>query len=381
VLEKFLESKPLYYDVIDHTRMPKAYGSIKHKIIIPKIIHIVGTNGKGTTGRFIATALQNNGYKVSHYTSPHILNFNERIWIDGADIDKERLNDAHLELKNILSDKFIETLSYFEYTTLLALFVSQDVDYLILEAGLGGEYDATSVFKNILTVVTPIDIDHEMFLGNSIKDIATTKLNAIQKQAIISKQKHQDVYKVALELSQKKGLDIFKTSDLIDEDDKTKLIKIAQEQNLAPYLKENLSTAIAVLNHLGIAYKVSDFQNSRLFGRVTQLKKNIILDVGHNLLAAQSIKDSLKENKYTLVYNSFKDKDYTQILKVLKPIIKDVELIEINDTRAEDISKIEFVLDSLDIQHKKFKDIQDDKEYLVFGSFSVAEAFLRFIDG
>jgi len=81
-LEDFLEQKPLYYTQIDYTRMPRAYESIKEHLHIPKVIHIVGTNGKGTTGRFIANAFFSLGLKVGHYTSPHIKAFNERTWIN-----------------------------------------------------------------------------------------------------------------------------------------------------------------------------------------------------------------------------------------------------------------------------------------------------------
>jgi dihydrofolate synthase / folylpolyglutamate synthase len=82
-LNDFLEKKPLYYSEIDYTRMPRAYASIQEKLSIPKIIHIVGTNGKGTTGRFIANALFALGKSTGHYTSPHIQDFNERIWLNG----------------------------------------------------------------------------------------------------------------------------------------------------------------------------------------------------------------------------------------------------------------------------------------------------------
>ncbi|MDP2078616.1 MAG: bifunctional folylpolyglutamate synthase/dihydrofolate synthase, partial [Sulfuricurvum sp.] len=85
-LESFLASKPLFYNVIDYERFPKAYLSVAPLLRIPKIIHIVGTNGKGSTGRFLATALHRLGKKTGHYTSPHIMQFNERIWIDGEDI-------------------------------------------------------------------------------------------------------------------------------------------------------------------------------------------------------------------------------------------------------------------------------------------------------
>jgi dihydrofolate synthase/folylpolyglutamate synthase len=360
--------------------MPKAYESIKKNLRVPKIIHFVGTNAKGTTGRFLASALYKKGYSVGHYTSPHILTFNERIWLNSKNVDDEKLNYAHNELLKILPQEFSKSLSYFEYTTLLALYIYQDVDYLILEAGLGGEHDATSVFENILTVVTPIDKDHESFLGSTIKEIATTKLKAIKTNAIIAKQHHKEVYEIATKLSRRYNFNIYKTTDFIDKNDINKIDEISKELSLVYYLEENLQTAISVLNYLNIPYDIDDFKDSRLFGRLTQIKENITLDVGHNTLGAKSILKSLDGKKYTLIYNSFKDKDYENILSILKPIVTDVEIIKIDDTRAESIQNIEKTLDKLDIKHKLFKNIQKEKNYLVFGSFSVVEAFLRYLD-
>ena len=205
-LEDFLEQKPLYYTQIDYTRMPRAYESIKEHLHIPKVIHIVGTNGKGTTGRFIANALFSLGLKVGHYTSPHIQDFNERIWLNGKNCADEHLEEAHQKLLSILPTEFQQRLSYFEYTTFLAIVVYENCDYIVLEAGLGGEFDATAVFPKVLTLVTPIDIDHEAFLGNTIEEIAATKLNAIQNSAILAAQKETQVYSVANLIAQEAAL-------------------------------------------------------------------------------------------------------------------------------------------------------------------------------
>ena len=185
-LADFLNKKPLYYKEIDYERMPRIWARVKKHFNLPKIIHIVGTNGKGSSGRFLAYYLYKSGFKTGHYTSPHILKFNERIWIDGKDIDDESLEKFHESLLLILSKEEADSLSYFEYTTLLAVFSMQKCDYIVLEAGLGGEYDATSVFDNILTLVTSIDFDHKAFLGESIEEIARTKLNAVKRAMILS---------------------------------------------------------------------------------------------------------------------------------------------------------------------------------------------------
>lgn len=377
MLKDFLDNKPLYYEKIDYTRMPRVYENIKFHFKTPLIIHLVGTNGKGTTGRFLASALYSLGFKVGHYTSPHIVNFNERVWLNGKNCSDALLNNAHDELLNILTQDEADSLSYFEYTTLLAMWIYQDCDYVILEAGLGGEYDATAVFPKTLTLVTPIDIDHEAFLGNTIVKIAKTKLNAVQNRAILANQNHLDVYEVAKELSDEKSVEFNRVERYINAEDEKKLKKISEKLSLAPYLEDNLKLAIAALNYLSLKYSVDSFMDSRLFGRLTRLNKNILIDVGHNTLAANSILSALNGKKYVLVYNSFKDKNYKEILNILQPIISHIEIIKIVDTRAENINTLKKVIADLGIVHKMFDKIDKNKNYLVFGSFSVIEAFLH----
>ncbi len=378
-LDKFLENKPLFYDEIDYQRFPKIFHSIKHHFKIPKIIHLVGTNGKGTTGRFLATALFNLGYKVGHYTSPHIMKFNERVWLNGVDVSDETLQIEHIKLSNILDKNHLDELSYFEYTTLLAMKIFADYDYVVLEAGLGGEFDATAVFDKVLTLVTPIDIDHQAFLGDTIKEIATTKLNAIQNNAIIASQKHLEVYEITNKMSKK--YNIKKIENILDKNDLKSIKNISKKLNLVKYLENNLSLAICALKFLNIEYKESDFKNSKLFGRLSEINENILIDVGHNPLAATSILNQLKPNKYILIYNSFKDKDYNQILSILKPIILNVEIIDIDGQRVESINKLQKVLNDLKIKYTKFKEVKPNKKYLVFGSFSVVEQFMKEYNG
>jgi dihydrofolate synthase/folylpolyglutamate synthase len=373
VLKDFLQSKPLYYESIDYKRMPKVYARIKSNFNNPTIIHIIGTNGKGTTGRFLASALYSLGYGIGHYTSPHILNFNERIWLNGSDVSDNLLNAAHEELLIILTQEEADTLSYFEYTTFLAMLLYKDTEYVILEAGLGGEYDATAVFENSLTLVTPIAKDHEAFLGSTIKAIATTKLKAVQKIAILSKQSNQEVCEVA----EKLGIKYKKVSSFLDKEDKKKITEISQELSLALYLQNNLSLAIAALKYFKIDYSIDNFRKSKLFGRLTPLNNNILIDVGHNVLAAEAILETLKGTKLTLIYNSYKDKAYKEILTVLKPIISHVEIINISDKRIEKKQIMQETLKKLDIVYNSFESIDKNKKYLVFGSFSVVEEFLK----
>ncbi len=373
-LQDYLNAKPLYYDEIDYSRMPRVYEKIKHSLKIPKIIHIIGTNGKGTTGRFLATALFANGYHVGHYTSPHILEFNERIWLNGQNASDEELQNAHEELQKLLSKEDTASLSYFEYTTFLAIIIFKECEFVVMEAGLGGEHDATAVFSKCLTLVTPIAYDHEAFLGTDMKQIAKTKLNAIQNSAIIANQRFGEVYEAAKSLE---GKNIYRVDNFLEENDKNNILAISKELSLAPYLMQNLSLSISALKFLGISYKADDFKNAKLFGRLSRVAQNVIVDVGHNALAASSIAEALAGEKFTLVYNSYRDKNYKEILSILKPIVLSVEIIEVINQRVEEIEKIQKALDDLGIKHTIFKEIKEEQNYLVFGSFSVAEKFLK----
>ncbi|MFA5455619.1 MAG: bifunctional folylpolyglutamate synthase/dihydrofolate synthase [Sulfurimonas sp.] len=377
ILKDYLNSKPLFYEEIDYARMPRVYEKVKSSLATPKIVHIIGTNGKGTTGRFLANALCSMGFYAGHYTSPHILEFNERVWLNGANATNAELEDAHAELQKLLSQSDSDSLSYFEYTTFLAMIIFKKCDYVVMEAGLGGEHDATAVFPKILTLVTPIGYDHEAFLGSSIESIAATKLNAIQNSAILASQNYDEVYKIADKLKVEKSLNIKKVTEFIDEKDSQKIEQIAKKLSLVPYLRDNLSLSISALNFLGLKYEIGNFSAAPLFGRVTKISDNIIIDVGHNALAAQGITEALKGQKFRLVYNSYRDKNYKEILSILKPIILDVEIIEIENQRVEGLENIEKALDELGIIHTIFKEVKEEQNYLVFGSFSVVEEFLR----
>ncbi len=381
ILEKYLSDKPLYYEKIDYTRMPRVYEKIKSSLRIPKIIHIIGTNGKGTTGRFLAQALHSIGFHTGHYTSPHILKFNERIWLNGKNATDELLEVSHVELQKLLTKEDSDSLSYFEYTTLLAMIAFRECEYVVMEAGLGGEGDATAVFPKCLTLVTPISFDHEAFLGSSIKAIAASKLNAIQNSAILAFQDNDEVYRVADTIALQKSLNIFKINEFIDDVDRQKIKIISQNLSLATYLSQNLSLSVAALKFLNIKYNISDFKEAPLFGRLTKLNKNIIVDVGHNTLAASSIVNELSEDKYIIIYNSYKDKNYKDILSILKPILLHIEIIDIDDERVESKELMKRALGDLDIEYKAFRGIKPSNNYLVFGSFSVVEAFLREYNG
>lgn len=377
-LAQFLGSKPLFYDVIDYARFPAAYESIRCSLSLPKIIHIVGTNGKGSTGRFLATALYRAGKKTGHYTSPHIVRFNERVWMDGEEISDEVLENAHQKLLGLLSSDYAYSLSYFEYTTLLAMVVFEECEYVILEAGLGGEFDATNVFDKILSIFTPIALDHSAFLGNTIESIAATKLRSMQSVALMGKQPYIETKIIARQIANEKKTDIKCIDGMASPEIKECALHIAIKNGLSDYLRDNLELAMAAYKVLGYTAEKMLFDQKALFGRLTKINDNITLDVGHNALAARVIAEAFVGQKVTLIYNTYADKDYQEILTILAPIIERVEIIEVDEVRIVEQELLESALHNLGIRYCTFQKIREDKKYLVFGSFSVAEAFIKF---
>ncbi len=382
LFKTFIEEKPLYYKEIDHERVHQAYAVLKPYIAQPLVIHIVGTNGKGSTGRIMATLLDCMGKRVGHFSSPHIIKFNERIWIEGKDVSDEVLEIAHQKLYAILGQVMSEALSYFEYTTLLALVVMEKLEVIVLEAGLGGEFDATNVVSKALSVITPIGIDHQDFLGSTIEAIATTKINSIEKKVIVALQSSETVYKVAKRIALEKDATLYRVDELkkIYGVEAEAILKTTKTLGWTRYLYENTLLALYALKTLSLAYKIEDLKRVTLFGRFYPLLPNVRIDVGHNLLASeamvQSLEEKYKQKRIVLVYNALNDKDYGNILKVFKKYIKRVELITLQTQRAVDMEQLELKLKTLEIPYTFFESLNDKEEYLVFGSFYVVEAFL-----
>jgi len=373
-LDEFLNYKTIYYDKINLSFIQEAWKILSTKIKLPFVIHIIGTNGKGSTGRFLAHYLNKKHYKTLHYSSPHILKFNERIWINGADVSDEDLENAHKFLQNLYETALLEKLTYFEYTTLLALYLSNNFDYLILEAGLGGEFDATNVVQNNISLVTTIAYDHIAFLGDSIEKIATTKMRSVDNKMIIGFQLFDEVIKTAKKIKNQIKKEKNKDIEILELKD---FSKYELKSNFAKYLKRNLHLAIACLEELKIPIDLKLFDDTRLFGRCQRVLRNVTIDVGHNSLAACVLFEEFKDKKVNLIYNSYMDKDYKEILSILKPIIKTISIIPLDDKRAVQKDELIKVINELNLKQNPKIELKNDEEYLVFGSFLVVEKFLK----
>ena len=376
MLDRFLSSKPLYSNKIDFDFFPTFYKKYEEYFTLPKAIHIVGTNGKGSSGRFLAQMLLGSGYRVGHYTSPHILSFNERIWIDGDNIKDEKLEEIHIELLEILKSD-AELLSYFEYTTLLAFLAFKNLDYVVVEAGLGGEFDATNVIKKELLLCTKIDMDHKDFLGESIEKIGRTKLNAMDSAVLLGEQEHKEIIGIAKEIAMKKNSKVYLVEDLIDDTSHDEIVAYIKKNNMADFQIQNLSNSVAAMKILKLPISLQHILLTSLEGRCQKINDNITIDVGHNLLGAKAIKSHFYGKKVNLIYNVMSDKDYESILEELRPIIKKVMILKLDTPRALDIKILGDFLHTRGFDFEEFCGIKKDEEYLVFGSFYTVEKFLR----
>jgi dihydrofolate synthase/folylpolyglutamate synthase len=375
-LNEFLEHKTLYYDKIDFTIVESSWKILSTKINLPFVIHIVGTNGKGSTGRFLAHYLYKKEFKVLHYSSPHIMKFNERIWINGNDVSDENLELAHIFLQELFPLELLSKLTYFEYTTLLAFYLSKDFDYLVLEAGLGGEFDATNVVENNLSLITTIGLDHMSFLGNTVEEIAATKMRSADNKMLIGYQVFDSVLKTAYKVKEQILKERNKNIEIIEvkEFDKYEL-----NNKFASYLKRNLHLVIECLHELKIPIDLKLFDDVPLFGRCQRILPNVTIDVGHNPLAAHVIAKEFEGEKITLIYNSYKDKDYEEVLKILKPIISKIIIMPLDDKRIVEKNSLLEIIKQLNIINEESIKIEENEEYLVFGSFLVVEKFLTLI--
>lgn len=375
-LHDFLAQKPMYYKKFNPKLMPQIYKEFAKYLPNKEIIHIIGTNGKGSTGRFLAQILHQSGKSVGHYTSPHIFSFNERFYLNNRIANDDELENSHQILQEILGE-VSRKLSYFEYATLLAIVLFQNCEFVIMEAGMGAQFDATNVFAKQLTLFTPIGVDHLGILGNNIEEISYTKLIAMDKNAIINDEMNEISTKIAKEISAFKHTNLLFVKDLLDKVDYENINAYCQKFAYPTFQQNNLALSCAGAKFLGIKFDLKTLKELDLQGRFMRVNKNIIVDVGHNELAAKQIVANLNKKQVVLIYNSFFDKDIKAILAVFKDYVKRVEILDYESLRPLGGEKITEILDEFGIKYSKFTSIDKDENYVVFGSFALAKAFLK----
>ncbi|WP_163532138.1 bifunctional folylpolyglutamate synthase/dihydrofolate synthase [Helicobacter suis] len=373
----YLASKTQEYAPFDPNRFKRIYTIFNtyYKDQVPKI-QIIGTNGKGSTGRFLTLSLEQAGFKVLHFTSPHLLDFKERFYTQGKIITDSALEKAH----QILQTLPLEPISYFEYATLLAIVLAQDCDYLVAEAGLGGEFDSTSVLnKKIALIYTPISLDHTERLGHSLKEIATTKLRAMinlkPRTPILLAHQNRPFLKLAKQIA-----DVYSLQLTLAPPPSLAVQAYANKHHYPPFLANNLQTAMSALEILNINSPIQTLKPLDLPGRFEFFTPSIILDVAHNVGGARALAKALADQRVDLVYNSYQRKDAYGVLKSLKPRVKRVWILEVLETQMIDRGVLEGFLEELNIPFAPFSwDSFNPFSglFVVAGSFSVVRTFIK----
>lgn len=332
----FLEKQTQYHHP---NEIKKCLEILEIKIPPQKVILVTGTNGKGSTSATLQTLLIHSGKNVGFFSSPHIININERIKFNGNDISDEKFREifkkVHEKIKNF-------NLSYFEYLTVMAayyFYFEREVDFAIFEIGLGGTLDATNAIDHDISVITRLGLEHEDVLGKGIKSIAENKLGIIQKDNIVF---HEKFPQEISELIERKK---FETNAKFIEN---KILKYFVEKNSQGYpeyfLKtendnyklnllgeravRNTSLAITVFKHLVPNYEdhFSALSQVRWPCRMEKVKyqnRDIFLSGDHNPQGVQSLIEILQnfdfENIYFVVGICF-DKNSDEMIKLLSSV-------------------------------------------------------------
>lgn len=381
-----------------------------------KTIHIAGTNGKGSCSHSLASILQEAGYKVGLYTSPHLVDFRERIRVNGQCISKERV------VKFVKDErKFFEPLhpSFFELTTALAFkyFDEQKVDIAIIEVGLGGRLDCTNIISPILSIITNISFDHTQFLGNTLAKIAAEKAGIIKKGVpVIIGEANEETRPVFQSKANEVNSDIVFAEDNAIVTSSSPIVDGGRRYNLSnnstlvgelsgDYQERNMNTILCACNILKqmniiknddiIAKGLTNIcKNTGLLGRWQTIQNNptVVCDTGHNVGGWNYLAPQIKRhqcNQLRIVFGMVDDKDINSVMYLLpknaiyywtqaesKRAIKAERVAEIaikHDLRGE-------IFDNVEVAYTKaLQDSNKDDFVFVGGSSYIVADLLTFL--
>lgn len=296
------------------------FGNPQEKI---RMIHIGGTNGKGSTSNMLASVLQESGFKIGLYNSPHLIDFTERIKVNGKNCDREFVYQFIQKLKNLPSDIMP---SFFEFTTIMAFeyFAQQEVDFAIIEVGLGGRLDSTNIINPLVSAITNVALDHQNILGNTVEEIATEKAGIIKENTPVISGDDQDLVKKIITNKAKEKDAQFIDATIISSDLKSDL--------KGNYQKKNIKVVLAVireLQNLGVQISEKNIEtgllnvqkNTNFLGRWYEFSKNplTICDTGHNQAGLEEVfaqLNALPEHKH-IVLGFVNDKKIDEVLQIL----------------------------------------------------------------
>ncbi len=318
-----IDGQKAYKPGLDNIRkLCDFFGNPQDKI---KTVHIGGTNGKGSTSNMLASVLQESGYKVGLYNSPHLIDFTERIKVNGQNCDKEFVYGFIQKLKDLPED--IRP-SFFEFTTIMAFeyFYQQEVDVAIIEVGLGGRLDSTNIIRPLVSAITNVQLDHQNILGNTVEEIAREKAGIVKENTVIVSGDENPIVK---EIIRQKAIDVqAKFIDAVE-------IKTDFSSDLkGNYQKKNIPVVLALVAELrkqGFKIGAENLKsgllnvhrNTNFIGRWFEFSKQplTICDTGHNQAGLEEVFNQLKDYSQSkhIILGFVNDKKIDDVIPMLPP--------------------------------------------------------------
>lgn len=376
-------------------RLEDIYSQIVQSPVARKTILVGGTNGKGSTIEFLKNFLLSAGYKIGSYTSPHLLEFNERIKINDKSVEDKKIIRSFERIDKL---KKKTRLTYFDYATLAAfdIFSEEELDFAILEIGIGGKYDPVNLINSDLSIITNIELDHEKWLGSSLEDIGDQKAAILKKGKLAilgSEEMPNSVMTKATEIC---SSHFQLNKDFFVHEDKTHWSYSFSEKDCNLDLLSNGSlnsdaaasalTAYNLLSNREVGFQ-SIIENTQLKGRC-DIVNNFILDVSHNPASVKNlisfIEKNFKEQKFKAIFASMSEKDSSSIIKEIAHLISEWNICFIDDKRFDIPSLINLtkskVKADVNIADTVYSAVErgyyEGTPYIVFGSFiTVSEAY------
>jgi dihydrofolate synthase/folylpolyglutamate synthase len=407
----FREAQDFLYSLIDYEKKPglphdlegfkrflKEIGSPQDEL--NEVIHIVGTKGKGSCGAHLVAALSSLGKRVGLFTSPHLVDIRERITINFNKIPEDRFADYVERLSSYAKGKKgIRTVFEILTATALLYFRDEKVDVAVFEAGLGGRLDATNVFKDKVTVITPISFDHTNILGKTLNSIAREKAAVIPEGGkVFTSEQEPEVMEVIKGITRERNAHLF----ILREQVSYRVEKVSLEGTevsvnfknnqhkfytplLGRFQAQNLALASSCLLEMG--YSPFSFDKVSLRGRLEILRESpyLVVDGAHNPYAMRSLIDSVEEifpyRNLIVVFGASKDKDIPRLIEIIAPAV-DILIITralnpractpweiVEEAKEERISKIKVVEHPVKAVELALKMADNGDMILVTGSF------------
>jgi len=309
-----------------------------------KLIHIGGTNGKGSTCAYLSSIIQESGYKVGTFTSPHFFDYRERIKVNNNKIEKGFISKFISTYRDII-EKLELTFFELSFGMSLCYYIEKNVDYAVIEVGLGGRLDATNIINPILSVITNISYDHTEILGNTLEKIALEKAGIIKKNTkVIIGERDKSTENVFIEIANKKFSEIIFASDY----------KSKFENSDIEYFNKNINTVVQIcknlndkkINENSIEKGILNINvNTDFYGRWTILNDNpkIIFDCAHNesgFIYLSKHLSLLKYDKLFFILSFVKGKNVKKLVSYL-PAKSLIYFTSSNMSRSMDHDEIE----------------------------------------